>query len=101
MAITFLLGLPFCIPEVLVGRVFVFIDFQETSFFHLFTCAYICLGHFSPLPPTPTSHPHLPHFKAETVLPLLLILLKRRHKQNKKHKAFLLVELRIDIQRDS
>jgi hypothetical protein len=38
--------------------------------------------------------------QAEHVLPLSLILLKRRHKHNKEDKAFLLVELRIAIQRD-
>jgi hypothetical protein len=32
---------------------------------------------------------------------LWLILLKNRHKHNKKEKAFLLVELRIAIQKDS
>jgi hypothetical protein len=68
---------------------------------HLFTCAYI-VGVISP----PTTRPHPlplnpPHIQAEPVLPLSLILLKRRHKHNKKDKAFLLVELRIAIQRDS
>jgi hypothetical protein len=49
--------------------------------------------------PPPTAL--LPHFKAEPVLPLSLILLKRRHKHNKKEKALLLVELRTAIQKDS
>jgi hypothetical protein len=39
------------------------------------------LSHFSPcLPPRPSPPPH---FQAEPVLPLALILLKRRHKHNK------------------
>jgi hypothetical protein len=42
-----------------------------------------------------------PHFHAKPVLPLSLILLKKRHKHIKEDKAFLLVELRIAIQRDS
>jgi hypothetical protein len=68
---------------------------------HLVTCAYI-VWVISP----PASCPHSllptpPCFQAEPVLPLSLILLKRRHKHNKKDKAFLLVELRIAIQRDS
>jgi hypothetical protein len=48
---------------------------------HLFTCAYIVWS-FLPLPP-PTLF-----LQAESVLPLSLILLKRRHKHNKEHKAF-------------
>jgi hypothetical protein len=58
----------------------------------IYMCIH-CLGHFSP--------PFPPRFQAEPVLPLSLILLKRRHKHNKKDKAFLLVEVRITIQRDS
>jgi hypothetical protein len=72
-------------------------------FFFLFIYSHVhTLGHFSPLPPAPTLSP-LPHprFQAESVLPLSLILLKRRHKHNKKDKAFLLVELRTAIKRDS
>jgi hypothetical protein len=68
---------------------------------HLFTCAYIvwvisppCLTSL-PFPPFP------PHFQTEPVLPLSLILLKKRHKYNKEDKVFLLVELRIAIQKDS
>jgi hypothetical protein len=50
--------------------------------------------------------PHLlpsspPHFQAEPVLLLSLILLNNKHKHNKQDKVFLLVELRIAIQRDS
>jgi hypothetical protein len=55
--------------------------------------------HPAPLPcPLPT---YLLQFQADPVLPLSLILLKKRHKPNKEDKAFLLVELRIAIQRDS
>jgi hypothetical protein len=53
------------------------------------------LGHFSLLLPSSTIPPSFPHFQAEPVLPLPLILLKRRYKHNKEDKAFLLVELRI------
>jgi hypothetical protein len=42
-----------------------------------------------------------PQFQAGPVLPLSLILLKKRHKHNKKDKVFLLVELRIAIQKYS
>jgi hypothetical protein len=44
-----------------------------------------CLGHFSP---HPVPFPH-PHFQADPILPLSLILLKKRHKHNKEDKAFL------------
>jgi hypothetical protein len=59
------------------------------------------LGHFSSLPLSLTffSDPH--HFQAEPVLPLSLTLLKKRHKYNKEEKSFLLVELRIAMQKDS
>jgi hypothetical protein len=53
----------------------------------------------SPLWPLPLSPP--PYFQAEPVLPSSPILLKRRHKHNKKDTAFLLVEIRIAIQKDS
>jgi hypothetical protein len=46
---------------------------------------------FSPLPP----------FQAETVLPLSLILLKKRIKHNKKGKEFFLVELMVVTQKYS
>jgi hypothetical protein len=68
-------------------------------FIHLFTCAYIV---WVISPPYPLSHPLSPstsQFQAGPVLPLSLILLKRRHKHNKEDKAFLLAELRIAIQR--
>jgi hypothetical protein len=51
-------------------------------------------------PPTPFP-PFPPQFQAGPVLPLSLILLKKRHKHKKEDKAVLLVELRIAIQRDS
>jgi hypothetical protein len=59
------------------------------------------LGHFSPLLPFPTFPPFLPQFQAGPVLPLSLVLLKKRDKPNKKDKVFLLVELRIAIQKYS
>jgi hypothetical protein len=71
-----------------------------------FCCSFIhmyiyCLGHFSPLPFSPTLSPSPTQFQAGPLLPLSLILLKKRHKHNKEDKVFLLVELRIAIQRDS
>jgi hypothetical protein len=57
-------------------------------------------GSFLPLPPSPTLSPPSPaQFQAGPVLPLSIILLKKRHTHNKEDKAFLLVELRIAIQR--
>jgi hypothetical protein len=55
---------------------------------HLFMCAYIVWVISSPwlLPPPFPSFP--PHFQAELVLPLSLILLKRRHKHSKKDSVF-------------
>jgi hypothetical protein len=66
-------------------------------FIHLFTCAYTGLFSLSATPPPPSA-PHPPHFQAESVLPLSLILLKRRHKHSKKDKAFLLLEIGIAIE---
>jgi hypothetical protein len=68
------------------------------SFTHM--CIH-CLGHFFPLPPSLTLSLFPPHFQADPVLPLSLILLKTRHKHNKEDKAFLLVELRIALQKYS
>jgi hypothetical protein len=68
------------------------------SFIHM--CIY-CLGHFSPCRP-PLLFPLLPaQFQAGPVLPLSLILLKKRHKPNKEDKAFLPLELRTAIQKYS
>jgi hypothetical protein len=83
---------------------------QNTSFFfpHIFSYFYSfihmcinCLGHCSLLPPPPPPTAWPASFQAEPVLPLSLILLKGRHKHNKKYKVFLIVEIRIAIQRDS
>jgi hypothetical protein len=68
-------------------------------FIYLFIFKLFCLGHFPSQPPSPISSP--PHFQAEPVLPLSLILLKKRQKHNKEDKVFLLVELRIAIQKYS
>jgi hypothetical protein len=57
-------------------------------------------GSFLPLVPFPCPLPP-PQFQAGPVLPLSLILLMKRHKPNKEDKAFLLVELRIAIQKYS
>jgi hypothetical protein len=57
------------------------------------------LGHFFPLPP-PLASPLFPsQFQAGHVLPLSLLLLKKRDKPNKEDKVLLLVELRIAIQK--
>jgi hypothetical protein len=76
---------------------------KRQSFFvvHLFTCAYVVWVISPPCPPPPPFPPFPPQFQASPVLPLWLILLKKRHMHNKKDKAFLLVELRIAIQKDS
>jgi hypothetical protein len=63
------------------------------------------LGSFLPPAPTPTltthSTPSLsslpPQYLAETILPLILILLKREYSNNWKEQVFL-VEIRIAIQ---
>jgi hypothetical protein len=61
---------------------------QENYFFSFIHMCIQCLGHFSSLPsapslslPTLSLSPLPPHFQAETVLPLSLILLKREYKQ--------------------
>jgi hypothetical protein len=79
---------------------FIFILFL-ISFIHM--CIQ-CLGHFSPLhaapslSPTPSLSPPPPHYQAETILPLSLILLKREYSNNRKEQGVLLVEIRIAIQ---
>jgi hypothetical protein len=60
-----------------------------------------CLGHFSTLPLLPPSLPLPPRFQAEPILPLSLILFKRRHEHNKEDKVFLLVEIRIALYKES
>jgi hypothetical protein len=86
----------------LFGNYFILQDGTETALhflkIHLFTWTYIVWVISPPRPPPPPSP--IPQFQAGPVLLLALILLKRRHKQ-KKDKAFLLVELRTAIQRDS
>jgi hypothetical protein len=66
----------------LVGSFWFFVCFLNFSFIHM--CIQ-CLGHFSPLPLTPSFTPPLlpliPRCPAETILPLSLILLKREYKQ--------------------
>jgi hypothetical protein len=53
-------------------------------------------------PPCPHPPPSLPLLLTfRKILFLSLILLKKRHKHNKEDKVFLLVELRIAIQKDS
>jgi hypothetical protein len=73
-------------------------------FIYLFLFTYLhvhTLGHFFTLPPSPTLPPSLPQFQAGPVLPLSLILLKKGHMHNMKDKTFLLVELRMAIQKES
>jgi hypothetical protein len=65
---------------------------------HLFTCAYIVWVISTPCP-TPLPFPLFPH--SVPVLSLSLILLKKRQKPNKEDKVFLIVELRIAIQKYS
>jgi hypothetical protein len=68
---------------------------------HLFTGAYMVWSISYPIPHTNPISPTPLRFQAEHVLPFSPILLKRRHSNNKKDKVFLLVEIRIAIQRDS
>jgi hypothetical protein len=72
--------------------------FKKKFLLFIYSHLRTLLGSF--LPPPKLFH-HLPnyppHFQAETVLPLSLILLKRRYKYNKEDKVFLIVKLRIAI----
>jgi hypothetical protein len=72
--------------------------------FHFVIIIYsrVCILFGSFLHAVPFPHVLHPthHIQAEPVWPLSLILLKRRHKHNKENKVFLLVDLRIAIQRD-
>jgi hypothetical protein len=67
-------------------------------FILLVTCAYIVWVISPPCPPPPPSSLFFLQEQAGRVLPLSLVLLKKRDKPNKEDKAFLLVELRIAIQ---
>jgi hypothetical protein len=78
-----------------------FFSFPFFKIIHLFTYACIVWVISLPSPSSTLLSPFPPHFQAEPILPLSLILLKKRHKHNKEDKVFLLVELRIAIQRDS
>jgi hypothetical protein len=69
-------------------------------YYFSFTHMYIhCLCHFSPMPHLPPSPLFPRQFQAGPVLPLSLVLLKKRDKHNKEDKVFLLVELRIAIRK--
>jgi hypothetical protein len=67
----------------------------EFAFFfliHLFTYAYIVWVISPPCSPPPPFPPFLPQFQADSVLPLSLVLLKKRDKRNNEDKVFLLVK---------
>jgi hypothetical protein len=73
------------------------------NFFFLFIYSHVHTLFGSFLHPAPFPHPvppSPPQFQGP-ILPLSLFLLKKRHKHNEEDKAFLLVDLRIAIQRDS
>jgi hypothetical protein len=81
-----------------------FLLYTLPLFFLLFIYSHVhtLFGSFLPhAPPSPPSLPFPPQFQAGPVLPLSLILLKKRDKHNKEDKMFLLVELRIAIQKYS
>jgi hypothetical protein len=71
--------------------------FLKICFIHMWIQ---CLGHYSPLTPTPSLSP-TPLFQAETVLPLSQFCWRESISSNRKDKGFLLVEVRIAIQGDS
>jgi hypothetical protein len=58
-------------------------------------------GPFSPLLQPPPSPPHFPHFQAGPCCTFLQFCWLVDISNNKKDNAFLLVEIRIAIQRDS
>jgi hypothetical protein len=60
----------------------------------------IRLGHFSPLPPTPSLSPH-PSLPGRNCSALISNFVGESINNNKKDNAFLLVEIRIAIQGDS
>jgi hypothetical protein len=80
---------------------FLCLTFIYLLLIYLFTCAYIVWVISPPCPLSHPSPPTPPEFQAGPVLFLSLILLKKLHMHNKKDKVFLLVELRIAIQKDS
>jgi hypothetical protein len=55
----------------------------------IYSHVHTLFGSFLPLPPLPHLLPSVP---GSPVLPLSLILLKKRHKHNREDKAFLLVK---------
>jgi hypothetical protein len=63
----------------------------------IYSHVHTLFGSFLPRAPLPSPLPLPPQFQAGPVLPLSLILLKKRHKPDKEDKVFLLVELRIAI----
>jgi hypothetical protein len=69
------------------------------SFIHM--CIH-CLGHFSPLPPPPSSSPHHLSLPGRICSALISNYVEKESiRNNKKDKVFLLVEIRIAIQLDS
>jgi hypothetical protein len=84
---------------VVVGVLFFF--FFIYLFIFIYSHLHTLFGSFLHPAPLPHSASLLPQFHADPVLPLSLILLNKWLKHNKEEKAFLLVELRIAIQRDS
>jgi hypothetical protein len=75
-----------------VSTTLCFLKIFKNFIIDLFTCAYI-VWVISPA--------YAPQFQAGPVLPLSLVLLKKRDKPNREDKVFLLVELRIAIQKYS
>jgi hypothetical protein len=55
------------------------------------------LGHFSPLPPSPTLSPLLPSVPGRQCSAFITSFVEEKNKPNKEDKVFLLIELRIAI----
>jgi hypothetical protein len=73
----------------------IYVSKSNSVFFiiiHLFICAYIVWVIFPPCHPLPPSTPFPPQFQEGPVLPLSLVLLKKRNKHNKEDKVFLIVK---------
>jgi hypothetical protein len=72
-------------------------------FIYLYSFIHMCINWVisPPCPSLPLSPLFPPQFQEGPVLPLSLVLLKKRDKRNKEDKVFLLVELRIAIQKYS